>query len=101
MKLFLAEKFLLWQLGWRMKLSAWLNQKKLKQTDLAKKLDTGKARAHRIYHGKILPRPNEIVFIYHWSKGQVQPNDFYDFNAIEAHDELPLFAGCRVKERRA
>jgi hypothetical protein len=74
-----------------MRLSSWLQRQKLKQTDLAKKLNTGKARAHRIYHGKILPKPNEVVFIYRWSKGVVQPNDFYDLADPGEFDGLPLF----------
>ena len=84
-----------------MKLSAWLKTKNLKQTDLAKKLRTGKARAHRIYHGKILPRTDEVVKIYHWSKGQVEPNDFYDLSPASAHDELPLFANGHGREAGA
>lgn len=81
-----------------MKLSSWLQKHHLKQRDLADKLGTGKARAHRIYHGKIIPKPNEVVAIYHWSRGQVQPNDFYDLALASSHDELPLFANGHARE---
>lgn len=74
-----------------MKLSAWMKKSGLKQSNLANQLATGKARAHRIFHGKIIPKPEEVIAIYHWSKGAVQPNDFYDLT--QKINELPLFTG--------
>lgn len=60
-----------------MKFHVWLEQKGLKQSDVATALKTGKARAHRIVKEKIMPHADEMKAIYEMTGGAVTANDFY------------------------
>lgn len=75
-----------------MNLGDYLTYKKINASKAARELHVSHTAVGHWVSGKRLPRPEQMLFIYRWSRGQVQPNDFYDLPNLNSVDELPLFA---------
>lgn len=74
-----------------MKLSHYISSRKLKPLHAARELGVTHQSFHLWLAGKRIPREEQMIAIYHWSKGAVQPNDFYDLT--QKINDLPLFTG--------
>lgn len=76
-----------------MKFCAYLLSKKIPRKTAAKELDVSVESIRLWVSGERLPREEQMLRIYRWSKQQVQPNDFYDLSEPGVLDGLPLFNG--------
>jgi hypothetical protein len=59
--------------------------------DVARELGEHRETVRTWINGAI-PRRQQMLKIYLWSKGQVQPNDFYELPNPGHVSELPLFS---------
>lgn len=61
-----------------MKLSAYLNVKKISSRDFAEKIDVAQASVSRYLAGQRTPRPKQLKKIMNATNGEVTANDFID-----------------------
>lgn len=66
-----------------MKLKQYIKKYKIKQSEVAKQLNTSYVSIFRWIKGISIPRPNEMQKIHIWSNGEVSPNDFYDIDSTK------------------
>ena len=61
-----------------MKLEEWKNKKGISNTELSKALNITVTAVVRYLKGQRIPEANIMKRIFEFTKGRVQPNDFYD-----------------------
>ena len=60
-----------------MQFSDYLKEKNITQEQASKELEVAQGQISLWVNGERLPRPENMKKIVEWSKGEVQPNDFY------------------------
>jgi len=63
-----------------MRFSEYISQTNKTQSQVASELDTSQGNISRWASGECVPEAKTIKKITEWSKGEVQPNDFYEVN---------------------
>lgn len=66
-----------------MKLKEHIDLQGLTIAETARQLNKRQQTVHLWVNQQRIPRHDEIIDIYRWSKGVVQPNDFYDLPDLE------------------
>lgn len=62
----------------RMKLFEFLDKVQISQSEFARKIKSTQPAVSRFIIGERIPRKRLMEAIYRATKGEVQPNDFYD-----------------------
>lgn len=60
-----------------MQFSDYLKEKNITQEQASKELEVAQGQISLWVNGERIPRPENMKKITEWSKGSVQPNDFY------------------------
>lgn len=74
-----------------MGIAAWIKERQMTQREFADLVHSTPAAVHRWSSGQSIPSPALMANIYKVTRGQVTPNDFYDFPRLpkppEPHPE--------------
>lgn len=84
-----------------MKLAAYLTMNEIKQRMMAEALSLHILTVNRWCTGRSMPTRSDMLRIYRWTNGEVQPNDFYDLPDLAVASPVTLHSNAAAGKTAA